>query len=88
MGRVNITVIDDEGKIEKKIELPDDIKSGIVAVKVAEKLGILKKMSVKKKPDYVFYNKTAQDYIRPEKTFSEEGVRNGHVLKLYLKKKN
>ena len=38
MGKVNVIIVDATGNKEQKVGLPDDIKTGIIMVKLVEKI--------------------------------------------------
>ena len=38
MGKVNVVIVDATGNKEQKVGLPDDIKCGIIMVKLVEKI--------------------------------------------------
>ena len=38
MGKVNVIIVDATGNKEQKVGLPDDIKCGIIMVKLVEKI--------------------------------------------------
>ena len=47
MGKVNVVIVDAPGNKEQKVGLPDDIKCGIIMVKLVEKI----KLGIEKLPE-------------------------------------
>lgn len=82
MAKVNVIVIDATGNKEQKVGLPDDIKSGIIMVKLIEKIN-LPSMGPDGNPiSYKFIHKLTGKQLLESQTLAEAGVKDGDVLRL------
>ena len=82
MGKLNVIIVDATGNKEQKVGLPDDIKSGIIMVKLIEKI---KLPSVGPDGNHISYkiiHKVSGRQLLESQTFAEAGVKDGDGLRL------
>lgn len=82
MGRVNVVIVDATGNKEQKVGLPDDIKCGIIMVKLVEKIKLPSVGPDGNPISYKFIHKVTGRQLLETQTLGEAGVRDGDVLRL------
>lgn len=82
MGKVNVVVIDATGNKEQKVGLPDDIKIGVIMVKLVEKVNMPTVGPDGNPISYKFIHKVTGRQLLETQTLSQAGVRDGDVLRL------
>lgn len=82
MGKVNVIIIDATGNKEQRVGLPDDIKCGIIMVKLIEKIKLPSVGPDGNPISYKFIHKVSGRQLLEAQTLSEAGVRDGDVLRL------
>lgn len=82
MGKVNVIVVDATGNKEQKVGLPDDIKCGIIMVKLVEKIKLPSVGPDGNPISYKFIHKVTGRQLLETQTLAEAGVKNGDVLRL------
>ena len=82
MGRVNVVIVDATGNKEQKVGLPDDIKGGIIMVKLVEKIKLPSVGPDGNPISYKFIHKVTGRQLLETQTLADAGIRNGDVLRL------
>lgn len=82
MGKVNVIIVDATGNKEQHVGLPDDIKCGIIMVKLVEKIKLPSTGPDGNPISYKFIHKTTGKQLLESMTMSECGVKDGDVLRL------
>ena len=82
MGKVNVIIIDATGNKEQKVGLPDDIKCGIIMVKLVEKIKLPSVGPDGNPISYKFIHKVSGRQLLESQTLAEAGVKDGDVLRL------
>lgn len=82
MGKVNVVIVDATGNKEQKVGLPDDIKCGIIMVKLVEKIKLPSVGPDGNPISYKFIHKVTGRQLLESQTMSEAGVKDGDVLRL------
>ncbi len=82
MGKVNVIVVDATGNKEQKVGLPDDIKCGIIMVKLVEKIKLPSVGPDGNPISYKFIHKVTGKQLLETQTLAEAGIRDGDVLRL------
>lgn len=82
MGKVNVVIVDATGNKEQKVGLPDDIKCGIIMVKLVEKIKLPSVGPDGNPISYKFIHKASGRQLLETQTLSEAGVKDGDVLRL------
>ena len=82
MGKVNVIIVDATGNKEQKVGLPDDIKCGIIMVKLVEKIKLPSVGPDGNPISYKFIHKVTGRQLLEVQTLSEAGVKDGDVLRL------
>ena len=82
MGKVNVVIVDATGNKEQKVGLPDDIKCGIIMVKLVEKIKLPSVGPDGNPISYKFIHKVTGRQLLEAQTLAEAGVRDGDVLRL------
>lgn len=82
MGRVNVIIMDTTGNKEQKVGLPDDVKAGIIMVKLIEKIKLPSVGPDGNPISYKFIHKVSGRQLLEDKTLAEGGVKDGDVLRL------
>ena len=72
MGKVNVIIVDATGNKEQKVGLPDDIKCGVIMVKLIEKI----------KLPSVGPDKVTGKQLLEAQTLADAGIKDGDVLRL------
>ncbi|MDR1642263.1 MAG: EsaB/YukD family protein [Clostridiales bacterium] len=82
MAKVNVIIVDATGNKEQKVGLPDDIKCGIIMVKLIEKISMPSVGPDGNQISYKFIHKVTGRQLLEVQTLSEAGIRDGDVLRL------
>ncbi len=82
MGKVNVIIVDATGNKEQKVGLPDDIKCGIIMVKLVEKIKLPSVGPDGNPISYKFIHKVTGRQLLESQTLGEAGIRDGDVLRL------
>lgn len=82
MGKVNVVVVDATGNKEQKVGLPDDIKCGIIMVKLVEKIKLPSVGPDGNPISYKFIHKVTGRQLLESQTLAEAGIKDGDVLRL------
>ena len=79
---MNVVIVDATGNKEQKVGLPDDIKCGIIMVKLVEKIKLPSVGPDGNPISYKFIHKVTGRQLLEMQTLSEAGVKDGDVLRL------
>ena len=82
MGKVNVVIVDATGNKEQKVGLPDDIKCGIIMVKLVEKIKLPSVGPDGNPISYKFIHKVTGRQLLETQTLGEAGIKDGDVLRL------
>lgn len=82
MGKVNVIIVDATGNKEQKVGLPDDIKCGIIMVKLVEKIKLPSVGPDGNPISYKFIHKVTGRQLLEAQTLAEAGIKDGEVLRL------
>jgi hypothetical protein len=82
MGKVNVIIVDATGNKEQKVGLPDDIKCGIIMVKLVEKIKLPSVGPDGNPISYKFIHKVTGRQLLEAQTLGEAGIKDGDVLRL------
>lgn len=82
MAQLNVTIVDATGNKEQKVGLPDDVKCGIIMVKLVEKIKLPSTGPDGNPISYKFIHKSTGRQLLELQTLSEAGVKEGDVLRL------
>ena len=82
MGKVNVIIVDATGNKEQKVGLPDDVKCGIIMVKLVEKIRLPLVGPDGNPISYKFIHKVTGRQLLESQTLGEAGVKDGDVLRL------
>lgn len=82
MGKVSVIVVDATGNKEQRVGLPDDIKCGIIMVKLVEKIRLPSVGPDGNPISYKFVQKVTGRQLLESQTLAEAGIRDGDVLRL------
>ncbi len=82
MGKVNVVIVDATGNKEQKVGLPDDIKCGIIMVKLVEKIKLPSVGPDGNPISYKFIHKVTGRQLLESQTLAEAGIKDGDVLRL------
>ena len=82
MGKVSVVVVDATGNKEQKVGLPDDIKIGVIMVKLVEKIKLPSVGPDGNPISYKFIHKVSGRQLLETQTLAEAGIKDGDVLRL------
>jgi hypothetical protein len=82
MGRVNVVIVDATGNKEQRVGLPDDVKAGIIMVKLIEKIQLPSVGPDGNPISYKFIHRLTGRQLLEVQTLAEAGVKDGDVLRL------
>lgn len=82
MGKVSVVIVDATGNKEQKVGLPDDIKTGIIMIKLIEKIKLPSVGPDGNPISYKFVHKVTGRQLLETQTLAQAGVKNGDVLRL------
>ena len=77
MGKVNVIIVDATGNKEQKVGLPDDIKTGVIMVKLVEKIKLPSVGPDGNPISYKFIHKVSGRQLLEMQTLAEAGVKDG-----------
>ena len=73
MGKVNVIIVDATGNKEQKVGLPDDIKTGVIMVKLVEKIKLPSVGPDGNPISYKFIHKVSGRQLLEMQTLAEAG---------------
>ena len=82
MPQMNVVIVDATGNKEQKVGLPDDVKIGIVMVKLVEKMKLPAVGPDGSPISYKFIHKVSGRQLLEAQTLAEAGIKDGEVLRL------
>ena len=82
MPQVNVVIVDATGNKEQNVGLPDDVKIGIVMVKLVEKMKLPAVGPDGSPISYKFIHKVSGRQLLEAQTLAEAGITDGEVLRL------
>jgi len=82
MGRVNVVIVDATGNKEQKVGLPDDIRTGVIMVKLIEKIKLPSVGPDGNPISYKFIHKVTGRQLLEGQTLAEANIKDGDVLRL------
>lgn len=82
MAKVNVVIVDATGNKEQKVGLPDDVKCGIIMVKLIEKIKLPAIGPDGNPISYKFIHKVTGRQLLEAQTLAEAGIKDGDVLRL------
>ncbi len=82
MAKVNVIIVDATGNKEQKVGLPDDVKIGIIMVKLVEKIKLPSTGPDGNPISYKFIHKVTGRQLLESQTLGEAGIKDGDVLRL------
>ncbi len=82
MSKVNVVIVDATGNKEQKVGLPDDIKCGIIMVKLIEKIKLPSVGPDGNPISYKFIHKVTGRQLLEAQTLADAGIKDGDVLRL------
>jgi hypothetical protein len=82
MGKVNVIIIDATGNKEQRVGLPDDIQTGIIMVRLIEKIKLPSVGPDGNPISYKFIHKVTGRQLLETQTLAGAGVKDGDVLRL------
>lgn len=82
MAKVNVIVVDATGNKEQKVGLPDDIKVGIIMVKLVEKIQLPVVGPDGNPISYKFIHKVTGRQLLETQTLADAKIKDGDVLRL------
>lgn len=82
MGKLNVIIVDATGNKEQKVGLPDNIKCGIIMVKLVEKIKLPSVGPDGNPISYKFIHKVTGRQLLETQTLAEAGIKDGDVLRL------
>jgi len=82
MPQMNVVIVDATGNKEQKVGLPDDVKIGIVMVKLVEKMKLPAVGPDGSPISYKFIHKVSGRQLLEAQTLAEAGIQDGEVLRL------
>ena len=82
MGKVNVIIVDATGNKEQKVGLPDDVKVGIIMVKLVEKIKLPSTGPDGNPISYKFIHKVSGRQLLETQTLADAHIKDGDVLRL------
>lgn len=82
MGKVNVIIVDATGNKEQKVGLPDDVKIGIIMVKLVEKIKLPSTGPDGNPISYKFIHKVSGRQLLETQTLADAHIKDGDVLRL------
>ena len=82
MGKLNVIIVDATGNKEQKVGLPDDIKVGIIMVKLVEKIKLPSTGPDGNPISYKFIHKVSGRQLLETQTLADANIKDGDVLRL------
>jgi hypothetical protein len=82
VAKVNVVIVDATGNKEQRVGLPDDVKVGIVMVKLIEKIKLPSIGPDGNPISYKFIHKVKGKQLLESQTLAEANIKDGDVLRL------
>ncbi|TJX14954.1 hypothetical protein E9840_04430 [Tissierella creatinini] len=82
MAKISVVIVDATGNKEQRVGLPDDIKLGIIMVKLIDKIKLPSVGPDGNPISYKFIHKVSGKQLLETQTLSEADVNDGDVLRL------
>jgi hypothetical protein len=82
MPQVNVVIVDATGNKEQKVGVPDDVKVGVIMVKLVEKMRLPAVGPDGSPISYKFIHKVSGRQLLEAQTLAEAGIGDGEVLRL------
>lgn len=82
MPQISVVIVDATGNKEQKVGLPDDVKVGIIMVKLVEKMRLPSVGPDGGPISYKFIHKVSGRQLLEAQTLAEAGIHEGEVLRL------
>jgi hypothetical protein len=82
MSQISVIIVDATGNREQKVGLPDDVKCGIIMVKLIEKIKLPSVGPDGNPISYKFIHKVSGRQLLESQTLSEALVKDGDVLRI------
>lgn len=82
MGRINVVIVDTTGNKEQKVGLPDDVRVGIILVKLVEKIKLPSVGPDGNPISYKFIHKVSGKQLLETQSLQEANIKDGDVLRL------
>lgn len=82
MAKISVIIVDTTGNKEQKVGLPDDVKTGIIMVKLIEKIKLPSIGPDGNPISYKFIHKVSGRQLLETQTLGEAGIKDGDVLRL------
>lgn len=82
MGKLNVIIVDATGNKEQKVGLPDDVKIGIIMVKLVEKIKLPSTGPDGNPISYKFIHKVSGRQLLETQTLADAHIKDGDVLRL------
>lgn len=82
MGKVNVIIVDATGNKEQKVGLPDDIKIGVIMVKLVDKIKLPSTGPDGNPISYKFIHKVSGRQLLETQTLADAHIKDGDVLRL------
>ncbi len=82
MGKLNVIIVDATGNKEQKVGLPDDIKIGVIMVKLVEKIKLPSTGPDGNPISYKFIHKVSGRQLLETQTLADAHIKDGDVLRL------
>ncbi len=82
MARLDVIIVDATGNKEQKVGLPDDVRCGVIMVKLVEKINLPSLGPDGNPISYKFIHKVTGKQLLETQTLAEAGIKSGDVLRL------
>lgn len=82
MARLDVIIVDATGNKEQKVGLPDDVRCGVIMVKLVEKINLPSVGPDGNPISYKFIHKVTGKQLLETQTLAEAGIKSGDVLRL------
>ena len=82
MGKLSVIIVDATGNKEQRVGLPDDVRCGVIMVKLIEKISLPSVGPDGNPISYKFIHKVTGRQLLESQTLAEAGIRDGDVLRL------
>lgn len=82
MGKVSVVIVDATGNKEQRVGLPDDVKIGIIMIKLIEKIKLPATGPDGNPISYKFIHKVSGRQLLETQTLADAHIKDGDVLRL------
>ena len=82
MARLDVIIVDATGNKEQRVGLPDDVRCGVIMVKLVEKINLPSLGPDGNPISYKFIQKVTGKQLLETQTLAEAGIKSGDVLRL------